>query len=319
MLGSGSMASVPLKVGAPVCARLCVRAAPCVCVCVVCRARLFAFENRSPHTQTLQLCTGNTHTKPAHPTRNGLQHNTIPQRKVLHWAFTDDVKMQDCMYPLMSVAASGKEGQHLAWAFFKENFASMWPRGARRFCSSMGSPHIFALPENAHFAHERNRSSAHTSPQKLLVQFPNPWKGGLPAGFSSRFRGALPLVSSSAILGKGARIHHIHTMHARATPKPHTAIKQALANAHSSLLEHVIEACAGGFYSAPMADDITDFFKEHTLPSSQRKISQVRRCRCTPAHPPLSCPRIGRRMFAWLPNLLWVRSHEAVVCGKCER
>lgn len=52
-------------------------------------------------------------------------------------------------------------------------------------------------------------------------------------------------------------------------------IKHQLANAHGSILEHVVEACAGGFYAAPMADEVTDFFTTHPLPSIQRKISQV--------------------------------------------
>lgn len=40
-------------------------------------------------------------------------------------------------------------------------------------------------------------------------------------------------------------------------------------------MEHLILACAGGFYASPMADDVADFFQNHPLPGVQRKIAQV--------------------------------------------
>jgi hypothetical protein len=53
------------------------------------------------------------------------------------------------------------------------------------------------------------------------------------------------------------------------------------------MMEHVIGACAGGFYAAPMADEINDFFAAHPLPSAHRKIAQV----CSAAFPAHSTGR----------------------------
>ncbi|GKY96228.1 hypothetical protein MPSEU_000582700 [Mayamaea pseudoterrestris] len=53
------------------------------------------------------------------------------------------------------------------------------------------------------------------------------------------------------------------------------AIKAMVANASSSLMDAVIVMCCSGFCSNEKADEIEAFFKDHTLPSSARKISQT--------------------------------------------
>jgi hypothetical protein len=55
-------------------------------------------------------------------------------------------------------------------------------------------------------------------------------------------------------------------------------IKRLLDNAHGSMMEHMIDACAGGFYAAPMADEVEGFFVAHPVPGAQRKIAQVYTC-----------------------------------------
>lgn len=53
-------------------------------------------------------------------------------------------------------------------------------------------------------------------------------------------------------------------------------IKRLLENAHVSMMESIIDACAGNFFAAPMADEVEDFFTAHPLPGAQRKVAQVR-------------------------------------------
>ena len=42
--------------------------------------------------------------------------------KVMEWAISGDVKLQDCFYPMTSVAGASAEGTKVAWSFFKDNF-----------------------------------------------------------------------------------------------------------------------------------------------------------------------------------------------------
>ena len=44
------------------------------------------------------------------------------KKKVMQWAISGEVKLQDCFTPMMSVSSSGKEGSAIAWDFFKSNF-----------------------------------------------------------------------------------------------------------------------------------------------------------------------------------------------------
>ncbi|KAG5192903.1 membrane alanyl aminopeptidase [Tribonema minus] len=51
----------------------------------------------------------------------GAANSAELKKRVMEWAVTE-VKLQDFFYPINSVAGSGKLGQDLAWAFFKDNF-----------------------------------------------------------------------------------------------------------------------------------------------------------------------------------------------------
>lgn len=42
--------------------------------------------------------------------------------KVMEWAVSSGVKLQDCYTPMLSVSSSGKDGADIAWHFFKTNF-----------------------------------------------------------------------------------------------------------------------------------------------------------------------------------------------------
>jgi hypothetical protein len=70
----------------------------------------------------------------------------------------------------------------------------------------------------------------------------------------------------------------------RIASRPGTDIKRLLDNAHGSMMEHVIDACASGFYAAPMADEVEGFFVAHPVPGAQRKIAQVSHIPCPSVH-----------------------------------
>ena len=55
---------------------------------------------------------------------NTLGHapTTELKSRVLEWAISGDVKLQDCFYALTSVATSANRGSDIAWEFFKNNF-----------------------------------------------------------------------------------------------------------------------------------------------------------------------------------------------------
>jgi puromycin-sensitive aminopeptidase len=42
--------------------------------------------------------------------------------RVMEWSISGDVKLQDCFYPMTSVANSSREGVEVAWNFLKDNF-----------------------------------------------------------------------------------------------------------------------------------------------------------------------------------------------------
>jgi len=53
------------------------------------------------------------------------QHQQLKQR-TLQWALhSEDIKLQDIMYPVMGVATSGAEGIELCWQWFQENFTAL--------------------------------------------------------------------------------------------------------------------------------------------------------------------------------------------------
>mmetsp|Transcript_13709 Transcript_13709/g.19373 ORF Transcript_13709/g.19373 Transcript_13709/m.19373 type:complete len:883 (-) Transcript_13709:45-2693(-) len=58
--------------------------------------------------------------------------------KVLDWAISE-VKLQDFFYPIMSVASSGKEGQELAWNYYKKNFEKLKKMLSSASASIMGA------------------------------------------------------------------------------------------------------------------------------------------------------------------------------------
>ena len=51
--------------------------------------------------------------------------------KVMEWALSGDVKLQDLYQPMMSVSAAGAEGREVAWTFFKDNFAHIQEKVAK--------------------------------------------------------------------------------------------------------------------------------------------------------------------------------------------
>ena len=52
----------------------------------------------------------------------GSTSSSALKRNVMEWAVSGEVKLQDCFYPMSSVANSSPEGTQVAWSFFKENF-----------------------------------------------------------------------------------------------------------------------------------------------------------------------------------------------------
>jgi len=55
------------------------------------------------------------------------QHAAL-KMKTLGWALSDDIKLQDIMYPVMGVASSGSEGIKLCWDWFRTNFPELKKR-----------------------------------------------------------------------------------------------------------------------------------------------------------------------------------------------
>jgi len=52
------------------------------------------------------------------------QHVALKQ-KTLNWALSEDIKLQDIMYPVMGVANSGAVGIDLCWQWFQDNFEEL--------------------------------------------------------------------------------------------------------------------------------------------------------------------------------------------------
>lgn len=44
------------------------------------------------------------------------------KRRVMEWSVSGEVKLQDCFYPMTSVAGASAEGVQIAWSFYKDNF-----------------------------------------------------------------------------------------------------------------------------------------------------------------------------------------------------
>jgi len=69
-----------------------------------------------------------------HPERlqvmQALGHSQHPQLKLrtLNWCLSEDVKLQDIMYPVMGVVDSGAAGIELAWQWFQDNFDELIKR-----------------------------------------------------------------------------------------------------------------------------------------------------------------------------------------------
>lgn len=51
--------------------------------------------------------------------------------RVMEWAISGEVKLQDCFYPMNSVSSSSSEGAQIAWSFFRDNFDRL-----KEMCSS---------------------------------------------------------------------------------------------------------------------------------------------------------------------------------------
>lgn len=54
------------------------------------------------------------------------------------------MKLQDFFYPIGSVAGSGKEGQDLAWSFFKDNFAAIKSKLSKASPSLMDAAIVYS-------------------------------------------------------------------------------------------------------------------------------------------------------------------------------
>ena len=52
----------------------------------------------------------------------GSSPGKVMKQRVMEWAISGEVKLQDCFYPMTSVASSSAEGSQVAWSFFKDNF-----------------------------------------------------------------------------------------------------------------------------------------------------------------------------------------------------
>jgi puromycin-sensitive aminopeptidase len=55
----------------------------------------------------------------------------------------------------------------------------------------------------------------------------------------------------------------------------HERLAEMLGKASPSLMDAVIVTCAGSFCTIAMADEISQFFKEHPYPKNERKIAQM--------------------------------------------
>jgi hypothetical protein len=52
----------------------------------------------------------------------GSASGTALKLRVMEWAISGDVKLQDCFYPMNSVSGASAEGVQVAWGFFRDNF-----------------------------------------------------------------------------------------------------------------------------------------------------------------------------------------------------
>ena len=52
----------------------------------------------------------------------GATPNMALKKKVLEWAVSGAIKLQDFFYPIGSVSQSSPEGLQLAWQFYQDNF-----------------------------------------------------------------------------------------------------------------------------------------------------------------------------------------------------
>ena len=57
--------------------------------------------------------------------------------RVMEWALSGEVKLQDLYQPMLSVAASGAEGREVAWTFFQEHFSRIRDKVAKANIWSM--------------------------------------------------------------------------------------------------------------------------------------------------------------------------------------
>jgi aminopeptidase N len=65
--------------------------------------------------------------------------------KVLDWALSGDIKLQDFFYPIGSVSASGPEGLALAWRFFQDHFKEIQAMLAKASASLMDAAIVSSM------------------------------------------------------------------------------------------------------------------------------------------------------------------------------
>jgi puromycin-sensitive aminopeptidase len=75
----------------------------------------------------------------------GSAHSVALKRKVLEWAVSGQVKLQDFFYPIGSVSGSGPEGLELAWTFFQENYERIRGMIAKASPSLMDAAIVYSV------------------------------------------------------------------------------------------------------------------------------------------------------------------------------
>lgn len=67
------------------------------------------------------------------------------KRRVLEWAVSGDIKLQDFFYPMGSVSQSSPEGLALAWSFFQERFDTIHGMVAKASASLMDAAIVYSV------------------------------------------------------------------------------------------------------------------------------------------------------------------------------
>mmetsp|Transcript_4131 Transcript_4131/g.5257 ORF Transcript_4131/g.5257 Transcript_4131/m.5257 type:complete len:463 (-) Transcript_4131:172-1560(-) len=75
----------------------------------------------------------------------GAAHSVALKRKVLEWAVSGEVKLQDFFYPMGSVSGSGPEGLELSWSFFQEKYDHIRGMIAKASASLMDAAIVYSI------------------------------------------------------------------------------------------------------------------------------------------------------------------------------